>query len=190
MRDGQQQSTTLPSAPCPRRGLHGVSMTWSRPHPCSGAPTRRTLVLGVEPEQDPSIAGGAAELAGMLDAGLACVWVDPARVSVGREVGATVETTLVDPDNDGDPGQGVGESDMLARLGRVLGVQPVPWRLLCRSGDVTRALTEAAGELDAVAIAVGTRRPGLAGWMDEAIGGSVAGRLVHTQARAVIVVPA
>ena len=134
---------------------------------------------------------GAAELAGMLDAGLACVWVNPSRVSVEPEVGAAVETTLVDPDNDGDlGGQGLHAADLLQRLGRVLDVQPVAWRFFSRTGDAARALAEVAGELGAVAIAVGARRPGFAGWMDQALAGSVAARLVHTQARPVIVVPA
>lgn len=125
----------------------------------------------------------------MLDAGLACVWVDPTRVSVGFGPGGAIEATLVDPDNDSDLDESIDDVDMLERLRRVLDVEPVPWRFVYRTGDITRGLTQMAGELDAVAIAVGTRRPGFAGWMDEAIGGSLAGRLAHTQERPVIVVP-
>lgn len=173
------------------RGCTATPVSGPHPELWSGPPARRTLVLGVEPGQDPSIVRGAAELAGMLDAGLACVWVDPIRVSTGPQVGAAVGTTLVDPDNDGDLGApDLHAADLLQRLGRLLDVQPVAWRFFSRTGDVVHALAEVAEGLGAAAIAVGARRPGFAGWMDEAISGSVAARLVHTQDRAVIVVPA
>lgn len=56
-------------------------------------------------------------------------------------------------------------------------------------GETARALAAVAAQHDARLVAVGPRRPGLVGWMDEAVGGSVAGRLAHTQHRPVLIVP-
>lgn len=165
-------------------------MSRSLLYPWSGPAADRVVVFGVDPGQDPSTGRRAAEFAGLLDAGVACVWVDPTRVVVGTEPDGTIETVLIDPDDGDDLDPTTTEVDLVALLHSLMDDQPVSWRFVYRAGQTAHGLNDAAEELSALAIMVGTRRPGFAGWMNEAIGGSVAGHLAHTQDRPVVVIPA
>ncbi|MDM7854118.1 adenine nucleotide alpha hydrolase family protein [Cellulomonas alba] len=165
-------------------------MTRTRPHPWSlpagTEPPARPVVVGVEPLQDPTIVLHAALLARRMGTGLACVWVDEAHVARTQPDGG-LALTPVDPDHDEEPEGPAPEADLLRQLTGLL--HDLPWRLVYVVGETTRGLTAVAAKYDAPFIAVGTRRPGFGGWMHEVVGGSVGGRLSHTQARPVLLLP-
>jgi nucleotide-binding universal stress UspA family protein len=163
----------------------------SRPHPWSlpdgtDVPAR-PVVLGVEPGEDPAVVRGAAQLALDLGTGLVCAWVDESHVVAATEADGTLDVVPVDADHDEDLDDAPPEGDLLDHLAALL--TDVPWRLVYVVGDTTRGLAAVAQEYDARLVAVGTRRPGLTGWMHEVVGGSIGGRLAHTQARPVVLLP-
>lgn len=148
----------------------------------------RLIVVGVDAEQRPSIVHEVAELAATMSAGLVCAWVDSTQVIYGATLDGTRLITPLDPD------QAAGSSDAVREqvyqhLAGILGDTTVPWRLETAVGDIASGLTDVAAEWEADIIAVGGRRPGFSGWMNEVIGGSIAGHLVHTQSRPVLVIP-
>ena len=65
----------------------------------------------------------------------------------------------------------------------------MPWRFVYTVGEASQALARVGREADAAMIVVGSRRPGLGGWMNHLIGGSTAGHLAHTQPLPVTIVP-
>jgi hypothetical protein len=136
--------------------------------------------------QDATVALGAAVLARRLGTGLVCVWVDEAHVARADRDG-DLALTPVDPDRDEEPDGLASEADLLRQLTGLL--HDLPWRLVYVAGETTRGLATVAAEYDAPFIAVGTRRPGLGGWMHEVVGGAVGGRLAHTQPRPVLLLP-
>jgi len=155
---------------------------WPSPNP------ERIVVVGVDADQAPHIVRETAKLAAAMSAGLVCAWVDSTQVIYGASLDGTRLITPLDPD------QTAGASEALhERVHRFVAEQlagsPVPWRLESTVGDIASGLTEVAQEWDADVIAVGGRRPGFSGWMNEVIGGSIAGHLVHTQHRPVLVIP-
>lgn len=172
-------------------------------HPWSAPSPGRPVVLGVHPDQDASTVRKAAQIARGLSTGLVCVWVDPAHVLIAREPDGSLDVTPTDPDHvdeddevgpagapDDPAPTGRGPDDRLAGwLADLLDPTGVPWRFVHTVGEPTHGLRGVAAEYDAVLIAVGARRGGLGAWMNELIGGSVAGRLAHTQHRPVLVVP-
>ena len=148
----------------------------------------QVVVVGIHPEQDLRVLGVATDLAQRLGAGLVGVWVDPSRVVVGREPNGSLDLTPLDPDGDDPLGEVPVADELEARLaGKV--PAGVSWRFVYTAGEVAPALATVCHDYDVALVVVGSRRPGLAGWMNEAIGGSVAGRLAHTQALPVVVVP-
>ncbi len=156
--------------------------TWPAQRP------ERLIVVGVDADQRPEIVTEVAALARTMSAGLVCAWVDSTQVIYGASLDGTRLITPLDPD------QAVGTSDAVrdrvhAHLAEVLSDTEVPWRLETAVGDIASGLTEVATDWDADIIAVGGRRPGFSGWMNEVIGGSIAGHLVHTQHRPVLVIP-
>lgn len=155
---------------------------WPSPGP------ERVVVVGVDADQAPHIVRETARIAAMMSAGLVCAWVDSTQVIYGASLDGTRLITPLDPD------QTAGASEALHErvhqfLAEQLADSQVPWRLESTVGDIASGLTEIADACDADAIAVGGRRPGFAGWMNEVIGGSIAGHLVHTQHRPVLVIP-
>ena len=152
-----------------------------------GAPT---LVVGVLPHQSPTVVHRAASLAHTMRASLVCVWADPARSFVAEEPDGTLVTTPLDPDHaDSQDGDGVAETALSEQLAADLGGVEVPWRFVYTVGEASRALARVAQEAGAVLIVIGSRRPGIGGWMNHLIGGSTAGRLAHTQPVPVTIVP-
>jgi len=164
-------------------------MSRTRPRPWSGPVPERPVVVGVQPGQDPAVVRQAAGFARTLGTGLVCVWVDPSQVVVTLEADGTWDTTPMDPDRDDEPDGSPAEAALFARLDDLLAGGDVPWRFEYAAGETARGLHAAAEAHDAPLIAVGTRRPGFGGWMTEVVGGSVAGRLAHTQDRPVLVIP-
>ena len=163
-------------------------MSTAHARPWHGSAPAQVVVVGIHPEQDLRVLAAASDLAQRLGTGLVGVWVDPSRVVVGHEPDGSLDLTPLDPDGDDVLGQVPAADDLEARLAQH--VPPtVPWRFVYTAGEVAPALAAVAGEYDGELVVVGSRRPGLAGWMNEAIGGSVAGRLAHTQPLPVVVVP-
>ncbi|GIG21065.1 hypothetical protein Cch01nite_17890 [Cellulomonas chitinilytica] len=164
-------------------------MSRTRPRPWSGPVPERPLVVGVQPDQAPTVLEQAAGIALALGTGLVCVWVDPSQVVVTVEPDGTWDTTPVDPDRDDDVDGSPAEATLFTHVRDLLADAGVPWRFEYAVGETARGLHAAAEAHDAALIAVGTRRPGFGGWMTEVVGGSVAGRLAHTQDRPVLVIP-
>ena len=160
-----------------------ISRPWSAP--VSGRP----VVVGVEPSQSDRVIEEAAGLARSLGTGLVCVWVDPAHLVAEREPDGSIDLLPVDSDHD-ERDDGSPDDAVAARLAARLGPTGLPWRFVYATGEAARGLRAAADEHDARMIVVGTHRTGLAHWMNQVIGGSVAGRLAHTQPRPVLLVPA
>ncbi|MGY4642298.1 universal stress protein [Cellulomonas sp. URHB0016] len=169
-------------------------MSRTRPRPWSGPVPLHPVVVGVHPDQDRTVVVQAAGIARALGTGLVCVWVDPSQVTVGREPDGTLDTTPMDPDRDDDVDDDLdgspAEALLFAHVSALLVHAGISWRFEYVTGETARGLHAAAEAHDAPLIAVGTRRPGLGGWMAEVVGGSVAGHLAHTQDRPVLVVPA
>ncbi|MET3860727.1 nucleotide-binding universal stress UspA family protein [Dietzia sp. 2505] len=157
--------------------------------PWHGDPTGSCLVFGAIPGQDPHVVRAAAALAARMQSSLVCVWSDPANIIVRRNPDGSVDTVPTDPDGVGDPDRPTGEEMLFAQLEKTLAASPAPWRFHYATGTPARALHEAAEEVDAVAIAIGTRQPGFGSWAAEKIDGSVAARLAHHQHRPVILIP-
>ncbi|KQY22059.1 hypothetical protein ASD16_15545 [Cellulomonas sp. Root485] len=167
-------------------------MTRSAPHAWHGSPTpgAPTVVVGVVPRQAPVVVRGAADLARALGGSLVCVWADPARTFVAQEPDGTLVTTPLDPDHvDSREGDGVAETAMADELVRDLEGHDVAWRFVYTVGEASRALARVGREEGATMIVIGSRRPGLGGWMNHLIGGSTAGHLAHTQPLPVTIVP-
>lgn len=156
--------------------------TWPEQRP------ERIIVVGVDSEQRASIVQEVAALAATMSAGLVCAWVDSTQVVYGATLDGTRLITPLDPDQASSSSDAV-RSQVHEHLASLLADSSVPWRLEMAVGDIASGLTEVATEWDADIIAVGGRRPGFSGWMNEVIGGSIAGHLVHTQSRPVLVIP-
>nr|WP_306255213.1 universal stress protein [Ornithinimicrobium cryptoxanthini] len=156
--------------------------TWPSPGPDT------IIVVGVDVDQRPDVVLEAAGVAARMGAGLVCAWVDSTQVVYGASLDGTRLITPLDPD------LATGSSEVLKeqvhrQIADALAGVNVPWRLEQTVGDIASGLTEVAQQWDALMIAIGGRRPGFSGWMNEVIGGSIAGHLVHTQHRAVLVIP-
>ncbi len=164
-------------------------MTRSVPRPWSGPCTGRPVVVGVAPGQPPYVVDAAARLAANLGTGLVCAWVDETHVVVEREPDGALDLLPVDPDAD-EAAREAPDDELVAWLAGLLEPLGVPWRYVYVTGEAARGLAHVADEHAASFIVVGVRRPGLASWMNQLVGGSVGGHLAHSQARPVVLVPA
>ncbi|UFU06003.1 universal stress protein [Ruania halotolerans] len=164
-------------------------MTAFSTRPWVGIPAERPIVVGVEPGQDPRVLHRAGEVAGIYGTGVVATWVDPTHVLVTSELSGVPALAPVDPDATNGDDITTLDEQVHALVRGELTPSGVPWRFVRGSGEVARGLAEAAREYRAPMIVVGARRPGFSGWMNEVIGGSVAGHLVHTQEVPVLVVP-
>ncbi|WP_421742938.1 universal stress protein [Cellulomonas sp.] len=167
-------------------------MTRSAPHAWHGVPTPDgpAVVVGVIPGQSAAVVQEAARLARAMSAGLVCVWSDAARTFVARDPDGTLVTTPLDPDHVDDREDEVAaEVELAAEVERVLEGSDVPWRFVYTVGEASRELARLGQESGAAMIVIGSRRPGLGGWMNHLIGGSTAGHLAHTQPLPVTIVP-
>jgi nucleotide-binding universal stress UspA family protein len=154
----------------------------------SELPPGRPVLVGVAPGQAAAVVHEAASLAGDLGVGLLCVWVDSGQVFLGEAPDGSVFTTPLDPDQDEDRRDAEAQ-ELRDHLEEVLTGVTVPWTFLATVGEVAHGLAGGARQCDARLLVVGARSGGLGGWMGQLIGGSVAGRLAHTQHRPVVVVP-
>ncbi len=164
-------------------------MTRSEAHAWHGEPHpgSRAVVVGVVPGQSGRVVRVAARLAVGLQAALVCVWVDGSRQATTPAPDGG--SPAADADLPEDASVVAGEVELAEALDVQLAVHPGPWRFEYGVGDIAGGLTAAAIEHDAWLIVLGARRPGLAGWMNQMVGGSLAGHLAHTQPVPVTVVP-
>lgn len=165
-----------------------AAMTRYVPRPWSAPTSGQPVVVGVEPAQDPWVVREAASIAKSIGVGLVCAWIDPTHVVAEHEPDGSLDLVPVDSDRDEDADEAPDEA-LAARLAVTLEPTEVPWRFVYATGEAAHGLREVADECDARLIAVGTHRRGLGFWMNQLIGGSVAGRLAHTQHRPVLVIP-
>jgi nucleotide-binding universal stress UspA family protein len=163
-------------------------MSASRPHPWKGEPATRPIVLGVHLEQPTRVLHHVVSLADAMGTGLVCVWIDTSHVVAEQDADGSISAVPLDPDQ-ADLDESAPESELVARLETELSGWRGPWRFVYAVGEVAHVLGATGDAYDAPFIAVGTRRPGFGGWMNEFIGGSVAGHLAHTQSRPVLMIP-
>lgn len=150
---------------------------------------RHPLVVGAVPGLPDLVALTALSLAQAIAA--PCIYfayADPARYTVQEHADGTVRHAAVDPDI-WDDGWHDREAGIRERLGVMLADAPVPWEFRYLAGRPDRALTHLARAVDAAAIVVGTRAPGVGAHLHEVVEGSVAVHLAHHQHRPVLTVP-
>ena len=174
------------NCPAPRRR---DPLTLITPRPWHGKPTGSHVVLGARLNQDPRIMATAASFTDRLGASLICVWVDPQRVVVERGPNGAVVALPLEAHRRDEEQTVSSEQWLAARLENALDGHPVPWRFVYTAGDPAQQLHLLAEELDAVAIALGTRDPGFRAWATEKAIGSVAEHLARHQHRPVILFP-
>ncbi len=153
--------------------------------PFSGHP----LVVGVEPALPELVPLTAASLAVATGAPLLVfAYADVMRLVVDEYPDGSVRHEPLEPDALDDTWQTV-ERELRERLGALLADQPVAWDFRYLAGRPDRALTHLARAVDAAAIIVGTRAPGVGAHVREWMEGSVAMHLAHHQHRPVVTVP-
>jgi nucleotide-binding universal stress UspA family protein len=185
--ESPQRGSALSGRSGPAR-IREVDMSRAHARAWRGAVPDQVVVAGIHPRQDLRVLGVANDLARRLGVGLVGVWVDPSRVVVGHEANGSLDLTPLDPDGEDLLGEVPTADDLEAHVaGQV--AAGVSWRFVYTAGEVAPALAAVCHDYDVALVVVGSRRPGLGGWMNEVIGGSVAGRLAHTQSVPVVVVP-
>jgi nucleotide-binding universal stress UspA family protein len=167
-----------------------MAVTVIQPRPWHGDPTGSHVVLGARLGRDPRVVASAASLVHRMGASLVCVWADPQRAVVERGSDGTVVTVPLEAHRGDDEQTASAARWMAVRLANTLDRHAVPWRFVYTAGDPAQQLHLLAEEPDAVAIALGTRDPGVRAWVTEKSVGSVAQHLTHHQHRPVILFPA
>lgn len=152
--------------------------------PASG----RYIVVGVTPQQSPTVVQRAARFARQFEAVLVCAHVEAGNYVVKEHPDGSVESRPIDPDlpNWDDAVFDHALADRLRDLARDANVE-VEFREL--AGDVAHALARLAEVLNAEMIIVGSRRGGRRTSMQELLSGSIAVHLAHRQPRPLVVVP-
>jgi nucleotide-binding universal stress UspA family protein len=141
------------------------------------------VLVGVTPGQSLAVLHRAADLAHTLAVPLVCAFADPAAFSE-READGRREAVAIDPDGV-DDGAGI-RADLHRGLTSELADTGLTWTFVALAGEPAAALGGHAEEIDASMIVVGSRERTR---LEEVVGGSVALRLSHRQARPVVVVP-
>lgn len=155
-------------------------------------PSPRPLVLGIEPGLPERVLDEALSFAADLGCGVMCVFVDESRIPIaatgpdGMHVAAPVSPDV--PFHDEPLGESIPLS-LQERIGSAAALRGVPIGYRALAGDPATALARAATELDARAIVIGTRKPGLRSAIRLLIAGPVSARLTRHQQIPVIVVP-
>jgi len=150
------------------------------------------LVVGLAPgkgKQHDHVVRQAADFAARLRARLIVATVDPTRYEVRRGQDGSVVASEIDPDLANEEVTEQFDPTLADHVARILAASSVPCSFHALAGDPARELAQLAEELDALAIVVGTRKPGLRASAHDFFNGSVAVHLAHRQKRPVIVVP-
>jgi nucleotide-binding universal stress UspA family protein len=148
---------------------------------------RRTIVVGVLPEQPLWVLQVAADYATAFDAELICVAADTARFAYQELPDGSLLTAPIDPELT-TAGPMFGE-DRLREIAEVLEPSGVTWSMREQVGTAADAIMEVADAEGALMIVVGSRPGGLRGALRNVLTGSVALRLAHRQYRPVVIVP-
>lgn len=148
----------------------------------------RTLVVGVMPRQSERVVREAVRFAEMFGASLVLATVDTTRYTTAHNPDGSVAAFSIDPDTaevvteEFDP-------ELADRMRALVEPSGIPFTVRALAGDPAHELARLAHDLDAVAIVVGTRKPGLRTTAHEFFNGSVAVHLAHRQHHPVIVIP-
>jgi nucleotide-binding universal stress UspA family protein len=149
--------------------------------------SRRTVVVGILPDQPLWVVQVAGEYAKAFDAELLCVAADATRYAYQELPDGTLLTAPIDPDL-----AAVGplfSDERKAEIAELLEPRGVRWSMRELIGVATDALMEVADQEDALMIVLGARQGGFRGALRNVFSGSVALRLAHRQYRPVVVVP-
>ena len=147
-----------------------------------------TLVVGVVREQSDDVVRQAVRFATLLNASLVLATVDPSRYTTGRNDDGSITAFPIDPDA-AEVITEEFEPEFADHLRRLVEPAGVDWTMRALAGDPAHELARLAHEVDALAIVVGTRKPGLRTSAHEFFNGSVAVHLAHRQHHPVIVIP-
>lgn len=147
------------------------------------------VIVGLLPEQDPAVLECAASLAKATGAELVAAYVDPGSYLIewdpsGNVMGKSLDRAL-DPED--EAASAVFELGTL--LEEVAMRHQIESQIRVLGGDPAMALGRLADALNAAAIVVGARRPGLLAGVNEALTGSVIRKLLATQSIPVLAIP-
>lgn len=150
--------------------------------------TNPIILVGVTASQVDSVATTAINFAVRMGCSVLFVTVDVSSRLVKTEPDGMIMAESIDSDVGGVV---VEQFDAQLELHlRELAVKnDVPCHFLASAGDLAVVLTDAANDMNALMIVVGTRKTSLAAALREFFIGSVASSLVHRQHRPVLVVP-
>jgi nucleotide-binding universal stress UspA family protein len=153
-------------------------------------PSRLVVGLVKDKDQQPdAVLRRAIAFAQKLKAELVIATVDPTHYEVRRNADGTVVAWDIDPDLANEEVTEQFDAEFAERVRSIVGSSGIQYTFRALAGEPARELARTADELDADAIVVGTRKPGLRTTAHEFFNGSVAVHLAHRQHRPVIVVP-
>lgn len=152
----------------------------------AGGAASRPLIVGVVADVPDVVVTEAAALAAEWGTPIVFATVEPLRYSISTLPDGSVLSMPLDPDV-ADTQHESFDPDLAARI-NVLAPGAHP-EFVARAGDPAIELARLADELNARAIAVGTRKPGFRASLEEFLAGSIAVSLAHNQSRPVIVIP-
>jgi len=150
------------------------------------SPRGAAIVVGVSPDCPDVVITEAARFARDLDARLVFVYAEPSRYPIEVLPSGIVTSMPLDPDVP-DVREESFDPELGDRIRTLAGGLELELRAL--AGDPSTQLAQAADDVDARAIVVGTRQPGFRSGIEEFFAGSIAVGLAHHQRRPVIVVP-
>lgn len=151
----------------------------------SGSP----VVVGVMPDQDPSVWTKALDLAQSLNAPLIAAFVDPASYLIEWTPGSDVLPISLNPVVEPEDETSLAAEELKETLTAGAVNHTTQWTLRIVGGDPALAIGRLAAAVGASTIVVGARRPGFIAKVDELVSGSMLHRLLVTQTVPVLGIP-
>lgn len=145
------------------------------------------IILGVEWNFSEHLIRTAASLAASLEEHLICAFVDPA--SYLTEWAPVQQRTALSLDPIINDEAEFPSEQLQQKLEAILGSPGQNWSFRVLNGDVCKALSRLAENVDAPLLVLGAGRPGSLAWLDRVLEGSVSAILIHQQQRPVLIVP-
>ncbi|MGF6824173.1 nucleotide-binding universal stress UspA family protein [Microbacterium sp. ZKA21] len=147
---------------------------------------QKSVIVGVQPEQNPRVLHEAIRYATLLGAPLVVVHVDVTRFVTYEDPDGYVHSAPIDMNIE----TGAVEFEHVTEAAtKALEGTGLTWTSRQLVGDPALAIKQLAGKLDAQLIVIGTRKRGIGESIREFFTGSVAARLAHRQHRSILVVP-